>query len=153
MYRNYGSIKKYYNEVVGYNSRLDEVQAGFLSVKLRHLDEINEHKRRLARIYLENLKDDFVKPVVEDGFYDIYHIFNVRHPKRDALREHLLKAGIKTDVHYPLAPSRQKALEGLLDEYEFPIADEIHNTTVSLPISYCHTEEQIRGVVEVINRF
>ncbi|OGI27563.1 MAG: hypothetical protein A2287_06165 [Candidatus Melainabacteria bacterium RIFOXYA12_FULL_32_12] len=62
---------------MGYNSRLDEVQAGFLSLKLTKLDEINNHKRKLAKIYLENLKDDFIKPVVEENYYDVYHIFNL----------------------------------------------------------------------------
>lgn len=79
--RNYGSDVKYYNEVVGYNSRLDEVQAGFLSIKLNKLDEINTHKRKLAQIYLDNLKDDFIKPVVDKNYFDVYHIFNIRHKK------------------------------------------------------------------------
>lgn len=153
MLRNYGSEKKYYNEVVGYNSRLDEAQAGFLSVKLRHLDAITAHKRRLAQLYHDGLKDDFVKPAVHPDFFDVYHIYNVRHPKRDELKEHLLKNGIKTDIHYPVPPHRQKAMEGVLDGREFPISAEIHATTLSLPISYCHTEADVRRVIEVMNRF
>ena len=151
--RNYGSDVKYYNEVVGYNSRLDEMQAAFLSIKLRKLDEINAHKRKLASIYLNELKSDFVKPVVHTDYVDVYHIFNIRHQKRDELKEYLLKNDIKTEVHYPVSPSKQKALQGLLDQYEFPISEEIHRTTLSLPISYFHTEEDVNRVVEVMNKF
>ena len=108
--RNYGSKVKYFNEVVGYNSRLDEMQAAFLSIKLKHLDKINAHKRKLADMYLGNLKNDFVKPVVDPDYFDVYHIFNVRHPKRDLLKEYLLKHNIKTEIHYPVAPNKQLSL-------------------------------------------
>jgi dTDP-4-amino-4,6-dideoxygalactose transaminase len=151
--RNYGSIKKYYSDIVGINSRLDEVQAGFLSIKLKHLDEINTHKRRLAKIYHQGLKDDFIKPIVEPEFYDVYHIFNVRHERRDNLKEFLLNNGVKTDIHYPLAPHQQKAMHGLLKGASFPISEEIHRTTLSLPISFFHTEQDIEHVVEIANKF
>jgi len=151
--RNYGSDVKYYNEVVGYNSRLDEMQAAFLSIKLRKLDDINTHKRKLASIYLKELKTDFIKPVVHTDYVDVYHIFNIRHQKRDELKDYLLKNDIKTEVHYPVSPSKQKALQGFLDQYEFPISEEIHRTTLSLPISYFHTEEDVKRVVEVMNKF
>ncbi len=151
--RNYGSYVKYYNEVVGYNSRLDEVQAGFLSVKLKKLDEINLHKRKLARLYLDNLKDDFIKPNVDKDSFDVYHIFNIRHEKRDSLKEYLLKNGIKTDVHYPVPPHKQKAMEEIITEQYFPISEEIHRTTLSLPISYSHSEDDIIKVIEVMNKF
>ncbi len=85
--RNYGSKIKYQNDYIGYNSRLDEIQAALLSVKLKYLDEINQHKRNLANIYLTELKDDFIKPVVSSDYFDVYHIFNIRHPKRDELRD------------------------------------------------------------------
>lgn len=151
--RNYGSSRKYYNELVGYNSRLDEVQAGFLSVKLRKLDEINEHKRRLADIYDANLKNDFIKPMIQSDFYDVYHIFNVRHPARDRLREYLLKNEVGTDIHYPIPPHRQKAMSGIIDPREYPISEEIHSTTLSLPISYFHTPDDIKNVVKIMNKF
>lgn len=151
--RNYGSRVKYYNELVGYNSRLDEVQAAFLRVKLRKLDEINSHKRRLAQVYLAGIKGDFVKPVVHEDFFDVYHIFNVRHEKRDALREHLLKHEVKADIHYPVSPNRQVAMKGILDHFGCPISEEIHRTTLSLPISYCHTERDVERVVEALNSF
>lgn len=151
--RNYGSKQKYYNEVVGYNSRLDEVQAAFLSVKLKYLDKINEHKRKLAGLYLKNLKQDFIKPSVHPDYYDVYHIFNIRHAKRDALKDYLLKNEIKTDIHYPVAPNKQKAMIGILDKQSTPVAEEIHQTTLSLPISYYHTEQDILKVIETMNKF
>lgn len=153
MYRNYGSEKKYYNEVVGYNSRLDEVQAAFLSVKLRHLKEITEHKRKLAALYQSGLKSDFIKPHVHPDFYDVFHIYNVRHPKRDELKEYLLKHNIKTEIHYPVPPHKQNAMKGVLDTKDFPISTEIHATTLSLPISFFHTESDIERVIEVMNAF
>jgi dTDP-4-amino-4,6-dideoxygalactose transaminase len=151
--RNYGSDVKYYNELAGYNSRLDEVQAGFLSVKLPHLDTINLHKRSLAQLYFEHLKEDFIKPQVHPDHYDIYHIFNIRHPRRDELKKYLLDNGIKTEIHYPVPPQRQKAMKGILDEGPYPISEEIHRTTLSLPCSYAHTEQDIYRVIEVMNKF
>lgn len=150
--RNYGSSKKYYNELVGFNSRLDEIQAALLSVKLKYLDEINNHKRKLAKIYLENLKVDFIKPVVDENFFDVYHIFNVRHNKRDLLKEYLLTHEIQTEIHYPVPPHKQNAMKGILSG-EYPISEEIHNTTLSLPCSFGHSEEEIYRVVEVMNKF
>jgi dTDP-4-amino-4,6-dideoxygalactose transaminase len=151
--RNYGSNVKYRNEVVGYNSRLDEVQAAFLRIKLCHLDTINDHKRRLAELYFDQLDDSAIKPCRHTDHYDVYHIFNIRHPKRDALKAYLLEHGIKSDIHYPLAPARQVAMRGILDPDGFPIADEIHATTLSLPISYFHTDADITAVCSAINRF
>jgi dTDP-4-amino-4,6-dideoxygalactose transaminase len=151
--RNYGSEKKYYNDLVGFNSRLDEVQAGFLSIKLKYLDEINEHKRQLAQLYHEGLKEDFIKPSVQPDFYDVYHIYNIRHEKRDKLKEYLLNSGIKTDIHYPVAPHNQKAMEGIIKDSHFPISEIIHKTTLSLPISFFHTKQDIEQVIEIVNKF
>lgn len=151
--RNYGSRVKYYNEVVGYNSRLDEIQAGFLNVKLGHLDSINNHKRELADSYFKKLGDSVVKPVRNASFHDVFHIFNVRHPRRDDLKAWLLERGIKTDIHYPLAPARQAAMQGLLKSTDFPVADDIHASTLSLPISYFHTTTDIETVAAAINEF
>ena len=153
MLRNYGSRVKYVNEVVGTNSRLDEMQAAFLQVKLKRLESINSHKRKLASIYLKDLREDFIKPVIDEDFFDVFHIFNVRHPRRDALRNHLLKQDIKTEIHYPVPPHQQQAMKKLLSKGPFPISEEIHNTTLSLPISYFHTQEDIFQVVEAINKF
>ncbi len=153
MYRNYGSKTKYYNEVIGYNSRLDELQAAFLSIKLKKLDNINNHKRKHATIYLEKIKGDFVKPVVQKDYYDTYHIFNIRHSQRDKLKKYLLDNGVKSEVHYPIAPHRQRALQDLLGDNSYPISEEIHASTLSLPISYGHSEEDIDEVVKTINGF
>jgi len=150
--RNYGSKVKYVNELVGYNSRLDEIQAGFLSVKLKHLDEINAHKRKLASYYLQGLNSDFILPKVDPDFFDVYHIFNIRHQKRDALKEYLLTNGIKTEIHYPIAPHDQKAMKGIVDG-DYPISTEIHNTTLSLPVSYFHSESDILKTIELLNAF
>lgn len=150
--RNYGSKLKYYNEVLGYNSRLDEVQASLLNVKLKYLDKITTHKRMLADIYHEGIDSRFIKPVRQEGYFDVFHIYNIRHEKRDALKEYLLAKGIKTDIHYPVSPNKQEAMKGVL-EGDFPVSEEIHATTLSLPISYCHTKEDIEKVVEAVNSF
>lgn len=151
--RNYGSEVKYYNEVVGVNSRLDELQAALLLVKLKYMENITLHKRELASIYLNGLKSDFIKPQVHNDYYDVYHIFNIRHSKRDALKDYLLKNEIKTEIHYPVAPNKQKAMLGILDKQSTPIAQQIHETTLSLPISYFHTKESVQKVVDVMNAF
>lgn len=151
--RNYGSRVKYENEVVGYNSRLDELQAALLSVKLQKMASITEHKRRLAKMYHEGLKDDFIKPVVDPDYYDVYHIYNVRHPRRDALRAYLLEKGIRTEIHYPIAPNKQAAMKGILDDTDTPVAESIHRTTLSLPISYFHGDSDIEKVIEAMNEF
>jgi len=153
MLRNYGSKVKYYNELVGYNSRLDEIQAALLLVKLRKLDEIISHKRMLAKIYLSGLNDKFVKPSVGKDYFDVYHIFNIRNKRRDALKEYLLKNEIGTEIHYPVSPNKQKAMKGIIDKVKCPISEEIHATTLSLPISFFHTKEEVNKVVEVANRF
>jgi dTDP-4-amino-4,6-dideoxygalactose transaminase len=153
MFRNYGSKIKYYNEVAGFNSRLDELQAAFLTIKLKKLDDINKHKRKLAAIYLEKIKGDFVKPVIQKDYFDTYHIFNIRHSQRDRLKKYLLDNGIKTEIHYPIAPHRQKALQELLSYNSYPISEEIHSTTLSLPISYGNTEKEIYNIIEILNGF
>lgn len=151
--RNYGSTVKYHNDIVGYNSRLDELQAAFLLVKLKHLDKIVQHKRRLARLYMDLIDSRFVKPVTQPDVFDAYHIFNVRTPRRDELREYLLDKQINTEIHYPIPPFRQKAMSGILDQYSCPISEEIHRTTLSLPISYFHMEDEILQVCSAINNF
>lgn len=151
--RNYGSDVKYHNEVVGYNSRLDEIQAGFLSIKLRHLDKINEIKRVHARIYNEMLSDRFIKPVWDKSFQDVFHIYPIRHENRDKLRDYLKSLEILTEIHYPIPPYKQKALVGFFKSVTYPVSDVIHNTIISLPISSYHTSEEIKQVAECINDF
>jgi dTDP-4-amino-4,6-dideoxygalactose transaminase len=151
--RNYGSKEKYHNDLIGFNSRLDEVQAALLRVKLKKLDKINEHKRGLAKVYLNKINDNFTKPDVDKDFFDVYHIFNVRHSKRDLLRQYLLDNNIKTEIHYPISPNNQKAMKGIIDDYKCPISEEIHSTTLSLPISTFHTKDDVNKVSEVLNKF
>jgi dTDP-4-amino-4,6-dideoxygalactose transaminase len=151
--RNYGSSIKYHNDIVGYNSRLDELQASFLRVKLPHLDEINSHKRMLAEIYNKNLGPKFVKPIQEQDYYHVYHIYNILHPERDRLKQYLLDHDIYTEIHYPVAPHNQLALKGYLKTYTYPRALQIHQSTLSLPCSFAHTADQIQYVSEIVNNF
>ncbi len=151
--RNYGSTVQYQNDLIGTNQRLDELQAVLLRIKLTKLDAINLHKRQLAKIYQDNLSDKFIKPVVRPDFYDVYHIYNIRHPRRDQLRQYLLDHEIQTAIHYPTPPHKQPALSDLFRGQSFPLSEEIHATTLSLPISYSHTNEDIARVVEVMNKF
>lgn len=150
--RNYGSRQKYVNKYIGVNSRLDELQAALLRVKLNYLDALTEHKRRLAAIYFDGLPDWVRKPRQRNDEFDVYHIFGIRSAERDALRQHLLDNGVKTEVHYPIPPHRQAAMQGILSG-EYPIADQLHATELSLPISAGHEESDVRRVCEVINSY
>lgn len=151
--RNYGSFIKYHNQYCGFNSRLDELQASFLRIKLQKLEEITQHKRRLANLYLTHLDSSkFILPKVSEDFYDVYHIFNIRHNRRDELKKYLLTQNIITDIHYPIPPHKQEAMKGIIFG-EYPIAQTIHQTTLSLPIAYFHTENQIFQVIEKLNQW
>ena len=152
-FRNYGSKVKYHNEYTGFNSRLDELQAAFLRKKLVRLDEINNHKRLLANIYQQNLDDSYIKPSLQEENYDVFHIYNIRTTKRDALKQYLFDNGVKTEIHYPIAPHEQNGYKHLFGNEQFAISSEIHRTTLSLPISYSHTTEEIEYVIEKLNRF
>jgi len=151
--RNYGSHKKYHNYYMGINSRLDEIQAAFLNIKLPHLDAINSYKKRLAAIYDQQLNAaKFVQPVKQTDYDDIYHIYAIRHPHRDRLKSYLLEQGIKTEIHYPLAPYEQTAYQHLF-QGTYPIAQMLHQTQLSLPISYGHTEDDIMIVCQALEQF
>jgi dTDP-4-amino-4,6-dideoxygalactose transaminase len=152
--RNYGSSSKNHNELVGFNSRLYELQAAFLSIKLKQLDCINQHKRQLAILYDQGLhQNGMIKPLLRNDNYDVFHIYNVRHPRRDDLRAHLMANGILTEIHYPTPLFRQPALKDMFKNHTFPITDQIHATTLSLPISFCHMTSEIEHVIEIVNRF
>ncbi|OCX50251.1 aminotransferase [Mucilaginibacter sp. PPCGB 2223] len=151
--RNYGSDKKYYHDTIGYNNRLDEMQAAFLSVKLKYLGQMNAHRQKLAGLYLNNLSPQYILPAKHPDHFDVYHIFNIRHPERDRLQQYLADKGIGTVIHYPVPPHRQKALKSIFVGKDFPVADEIHDTTLSLPCSFCHTEEEILEVIDALNHF
>lgn len=150
--RNYGSRVRYVNEVVGFNSRLDEVQAAVLSVKLGHLDDWNARRERLATNYLEQLCDlPFVLPVTREWAKSVWHLFVIHSPHRDALQRRLADAGIDTIVHYPVAPHMQAAYASL--EYApeaFPIARRLHDEALSLPLGPHLTTEQQGRVITTL---
>lgn len=151
--RNYGATSRNEHNLPGVNSRLDELQAAFLSVKLQSLDKMIRHKQTLAGLYHEGLKSSFRKPVRQKDFVDTHHIYHVRHPRRDALRQYLLENGIHAEIHYPVPPHRQNALKQRYGHLSFPITEEIHATTLSLPVSTIHSEKDIERVIDVMNRF
>jgi len=152
--RNYGSHKKYYNKYIGINSRLDELQAAFLRIKLRHLDKINVYKTGLAKIYLDRIKNEqIILPLRQKNIKEAYHIFSIRNKNRDKLRNHLLKEGIKTEIHYPVPPHKQPAYNRFFKDQNLTISEEIHNTILSLPISTFHTQLDIEYIAQLLNRF
>jgi dTDP-4-amino-4,6-dideoxygalactose transaminase len=150
--RNYGSPTKYLNDRPGFNSRLDEIQSAVLRVKLRCLDEWNDRRRQLAQLYLTELRTiDLELPYVPGWGEPVWHLFVVRSTKRDALQQHLLKAGIKTLIHYPIPPHLQKAYRSLgLREGSLPISEAIHREVLSLPIGPHLTRNQAISVVECL---
>lgn len=150
--RNYGSKQKYVNRYVGVNSRLDEMQAALLRVKLAHLDAMTAHKRALAEVYFEHLPSWVDLPVRRPDEFDVFHIFGICHPQRDALRQHLLDHGVKTEIHYPIPPHQQEAMQGILSG-RYPVAEALHATELSLPVSVGHTVDDVRRVAELVAEF
>ena len=155
--RNYGSQQKYHNEVVGYNNRLDPLQAALLSVKLLHLDTWNARRQAIASRYLDAFEGlpGLVLPGVADGAEPVWHLFVVRVPDRDAFQAALAERGIGTLVHYPIPPHRQKAYTDLAiasgwSEDAFPIAEKIHREVVSLPIGPHLTDAQVHQVIAAV---
>jgi dTDP-4-amino-4,6-dideoxygalactose transaminase len=151
--RNYGSRVKYHNEVVGFNSRLDELQAAFLRVKLVSLADDNEHRRQIARLYLDGLAhvENLILPVVPEGHEPVWHLFVVRHPKRDALGDELRKRGIGTVIHYPVPPHLQSAYSHLgLGPGLFPISERIHNEALSLPMGPTQDVKSTQRVIKEV---
>lgn len=136
--RNYGSRVRYQNEVAGYNSRLDELQAAFLRVKLRHLDDWNARRSALAQQYFQQLSSvnsQTVLPFVPAWADPVWHLFVIRHPKRDALQKHFADAGIQTIIHYPIPPHLSGAYQSLgFGNGAFPIAEQLAGEVLSLPI-------------------
>jgi dTDP-4-amino-4,6-dideoxygalactose transaminase len=133
---------------------LDEMQAAFLSVKLPKLNDMNSHRNKLAALYADKLDaSKFILPDRRPDQYDVFHIYNIRHKQRDVLQQYLSDNGVGTVIHYPVPPHKQKAMNGLFYGREFPIAEEIHDTTLSIPCSYCHTEDEILHVIDVLNKF
>ena len=152
---NYGSDYKYHHIYKGNNSRLDELQAAFLSVKLPHLERMNAERRRIARVYLEGISHpDVILPYVMEDVVPVWHIFGIRCRRRDELEAYLAEHGISTNKHYPIPMYLQDCYSDLgYREGDFPIAEEISATQLSLPMYYGMTDEQIHHVIDTINTF
>ena len=154
--RNYGSKVKYFNEVIGYNSRLDELQAAILSIKLKYLDLENQHRVKIAHLYNNLLTGigDLVLPMIAENCTSVYHIYLIRTRKRNELQDYLSSENISTMIHYPLPPHLQKAYLNLgYSKGNFPIAEEIANTSLSLPIGPHLSVIETEYICEKIKHF
>lgn len=150
---NYGSDRKYHHIYKGVNSRLDEIQAAVLDVKLKHLDSDNNKRREISKYYRENIKNSkIILPETYDEKSHVWHIFAVRTHNRDEFQKYLTEKGIQTIIHYPTPPHKQGAYKEW-NNLSFPITEEIHNTILSLPISPVMTDSEIEKVVEVVNEY
>ncbi len=152
MLRNYGSRQKYYNELAGVNSRLDEIQAAFLNIRLPELDAENAIRRKIAQRYREEINNPQVVLPSDAGCRHVYHLFVIRCIDRDRLREYLSAKGVETLIHYPVPPHRQKALRQF-GHLEFPLTERIHREVLSLPISPVLTHDEVSAVIKAVNDF
>lgn len=155
VFRNYGSEKRYYNKVVGTNSRLDEMQAGFLRVRLRHLDELAQEKRTICKKYMAQMHNDrFILPTTREGATHIWHQFVIRTEARDELIRYLDDRGIGTIIHYPIPPHLSEAYQYLnLREGSLPVTEKYAKTVLSLPLYNGMTEEEQEYVIDAVNQF
>jgi len=157
---NYGSRKKYVNEFQGLNSRLDEIQAAFLEIKLKYIDSENQYRRKLAALYLNGINNPLISlPIPNDAesapqnnHEHVWHLFVIRCSQREKLQQHLEQKGIQTLIHYPLPPNKQQAYK-TLNNFDYPITNIIHNEVLSLPISPVMTESDVETVIEAVNIF
>lgn len=152
---NYGSDYKYHHVYKGNNSRLDELQAAFLSAKLPHLERMNAERRRIAKMYTEGIKNPKVStPYVHPNCLPVWHIYGIRCANRDALEKHLNEKGIGTNKHYPIPMHLQECYKELkIPQGALPIAEEISATELSIPMYYGMTDEEIWYVIDTINEF
>lgn len=152
---NYGSDYKYHHIYQGNNSRLDELQAAFLAAKLPCLDKINIERRRIAKVYLDGIKNsEIILPHVPEYATPVWHIFGIRCKKRDELEKFLNNAGIGTNKHYPIPMHLQECYKDLgFRKGDFPIAEEISETELSIPMYYGMTDEEIQYVIDRMNEF
>lgn len=155
--RNYGSEKKYCNDYIGVNSRLDEIQAAFLNVKLPYLDTDNQQRKAIAKRYLSEIKNEKITlPTVSlrgtKQSNHVFHLFVIRTKNRDKLQQYLLENGIETLIHYPIPPHQQKALSAW-NNLSFPVTEKIHNEVLSLPISPVLTKEEVEFIIEILNKY
>ncbi len=153
MLRNYGQPKKYYHDFVGVNSRLDEIQAAILRVKLKHLDEWNERRRKVARLYNEILKDsEIVTPIEKEYAKHVYHLYVIRYKNREMLQQNLLKNGIQTQIHYPVPIHKQKAYLDLGFNIHLSVTEKMCNEILSLPIHPFMHSDEVFSISEVIKK-
>lgn len=156
--RNYGSHEKYKNRYQGVNSRLDDIQAAMLSVKLKYLDEQTAHRQQIAQAYMDGINNPVVCLPLVPGTdvlalpSHVWHLFVVRCPKRDGLQQHLASHGVETIIHYPIPPHQQKAYESA-NFGNFKLTEKLHSEVLSLPISQKMTENQTRTVIQSINAY
>ena len=152
---NYGSDYKYHHIYKGNNSRLDELQAAFLSAKLPHLERMNAARRQIANRYLSEIKNPAViLPLVSEEYVPVWHIFGIRCSRRDELEKHLSSRGITTNKHYPIPMHLQECYRDLgFSEGDFPIAEEISRTELSLPMFYGMTDAEVQAVISAVNDF
>ena len=151
--RNYGSSSKYVNELLGVNSRLDELQASFLSVKLPVLDSDNSARRDIARAYIKGITNPkVVLPAYDGSKNHVFHLFVVQVATRDHFQDYLKNKGIGTLIHYPIPPHHQQALKEF-DTLQFPVSEKIHQQVISLPMSPVMTQAQIEKVINVVNAY
>ena len=151
--RNYGSHKKYENLYKGLNSRLDEIQAAFLNVKLKYIQKDIEARRKVANYYLKNIKNpSIILPEVLSAEGHVWHLFVIKTKERDSLQKYLLESGVQTLIHYPIPPHKQEAYAEF-NRLSFPITEQIHEEVLSFPMSSIISKEEIEMVVNVINKF
>lgn len=153
--RNYGSEKRYHNQVVGYNSRLDELQAGLLNVKLKHINDLLFDRKRIANIYLENINNPLIElPKIDDGCSHVWHLFVIKTDKRNELQKFLEDEGIQTLIHYPIPPHLSEAYKDLgYCRGDFPITENFAETVLSLPLYNGMDNEEALYVCDKINEF
>ncbi|HLF52088.1 DegT/DnrJ/EryC1/StrS family aminotransferase [Flavobacterium sp.] len=151
--RNYGSETKYQNDFIGVNSRLDELQAAFLNVKLPYLDSDNDKRMVIANRYLSTIiNPKIILPEFNGGSHHVFHLFVIRTEKREALQNYLKDNGIETLIHYPIPPHQQKALVAW-NNLSFPMTEKIHREVLSIPISPVMTMEEVDFVVKILNEY
>lgn len=150
---NYGSDRKYHHIYKGLNSRLDEIQAAVLDVKLPYLIQDNQRRREIAKYYRENIKNpQIVLPQTYDEKAHVWHVFAVRVAERDRFQEYLNDNGVQTIIHYPTPPHKQPAYAEW-NSLSFPVTEQIHREIISLPISPVMTDEEVKQVVEIVNAY
>ena len=155
IFRNYGSQKRYYNMLVGANSRLDEIQAGFLRVKLKYLDDMTKEKREFSQRYLNELRNDKIElPRIREKATHIWHQFVIKTPYRDELMDYLNDRNIGTIIHYPIPPHLSEAYSYLnVKKGDLPITEEYANSVLSIPLYNGMTKEEQDYVIDAINAF